>query len=125
MAVRVQIVVDCSDPEALARFWAFALDYEVQEGSGASWAAAEDPDGTGPRLYFQPVPEGKVVKNRLHIDVNAGGPRGTPDDERARKVDTAVARLVGGGAKQVSVKVENGERWVLMLDPENNEFCVQ
>src|SRR3954466_10865164 len=110
MATTLQVAVDCADPGALARFWADALGYVVQpppEGhdSWESWLAAMDvpesewnsasavgdPDGPGPRIYFQRVPEGKAVKNRLHLDVRVGDWR-SPVDERRRAIDPEVDR---------------------------------
>jgi hypothetical protein len=137
-------VIDCADPRRLAEFWAAALGYVLQpppEGFG-SWEdfltergipqsewnsrnAVVDPDERGPRILFQRVPEPKATKNRLHLDVNAGGPLGTPPEERRRRVDAEVERLVAAGATRVHVKEELGERWVLLLDPEGNEFDVQ
>jgi hypothetical protein len=144
MATPIQIVIDCADPRRLAEFWAAALGYVLQpppEGFG-SWEdfltergipqsewnsrnAVVDPDERGPRILFQRVPEPKATKNRLHLDVNAGGPLGTPPEERRRRVDAEVERLVAAGATRVHVKEELGERWVLLLDPEGNEFDVQ
>jgi len=144
MATPIQIVIDCADPRRLAEFWAAALGYELQQPPEGfdSWEAflteqgvpqsewnsrnaVVDPDGRGPRIFFQRVPELKTVKNRLHIDVNVGGPLGTPPEARRRRVDTEVERLVGLGATQVHAKEEMGEYWVLLLDPEGNEFDVQ
>ena len=106
MATGVQIVFDCADPDTLATFWAAALHYKKQDPpSGfASWpdflkaqgipeqewnsaSAIVDPDGAGPRIYFQRVPEGKVVKNRVHLDLNVGGPRDAPHDQRRGDLD--------------------------------------
>ena len=84
-----------------------------------------DPDGRGPRIFFQRVPEPKQVKNRVHLDVNAGGPRGTPDDERRTGVDAAVDKAVSVGATKVRLVEERGERHYVMQDPEGNEFCLQ
>jgi hypothetical protein len=144
VATSVQVVIDCSDPAKLSQFWAFALGYRIPDPPGdfATWpdflraqgvpesefnsaSAAEDPDGVGPRLFFQQVPEAKAGKNRVHLDVNAGGGRGTPEDERARRVDEKVAALVEHGATVVEDRSKMGERWVVMQDPEGNEFCVQ
>ena len=109
----MQIVFDCADPDALATFWAAGLRYKKQDpppgfASWPAWLKAEgiaesewnsasaivDPDGAGPRIYFQRVPEGKVVKNRVHLDLNVGGPSGTPLEERRRRVDAEVERLI-------------------------------
>jgi hypothetical protein len=144
VATGVQIVFDCADPDKLATFWAGALHYKKQDPPAgfASWpdflraegvpesdwtsaSAVVDPDGVGPRLFFQRVPEGKVVKNRVHLDLNVGGPRGTPHDERRRRVDAEVDRLVPLGARKSRTVEELGEYFVNMLDPEGNEFDVQ
>jgi hypothetical protein len=145
MATKIQVVFDCADPDRVARFWATALHYKVQDPPEgfATWedflrqigvpeerwsdaSAVVDPDGAGPRLYFQKVPEGKVVKNRVHLDLNASGGRETPEDERRRSVDAEVERLVGEGATVLHPgEVRDGEYWVVMQDPEGNEFCVQ
>jgi len=131
VATGVQIVFDCADPDKLATFWAAALHYKTQDPPPgfASWPdflkaqgipesewnsanAVVDPDGVGPRLFFQHVPEGKVVKNRIHLDLNVGGPRDTPHDERRRRVDTEVDRLVQLGARRSRTVEERGEYWV-------------
>jgi len=89
-------------------------------------SAIIDPDGTGPRIYFQRVPEPKAVKNRLHLDVNAGGPPGTPPADRRARVDEVVERLAASGATLVAASTnEYDEYCVTMLDPEGNEFDVQ
>jgi hypothetical protein len=144
VARSVQVAIDCADPAKLSEFWAFALGYRLPDPPGdfATWpdflraqgvpesefnsaSAIEDPDGVGPRIYFQRVPEAKAGKNRLHLDVNAGGGRGTPEAERVKRVDEVVAELVEHGATLVEERARMGERWVVMLDPEGNEFCVQ
>ena len=71
------------------------------------------------------MPEPKERKNRVHLDVNAGGPRGTPDDERRTAVDAAVERAIGLGATKVRLVEERGERHYVMQDVEGNEFCLQ
>jgi len=144
VAIRVQVVFDCADPDRLARFWAVALGYiqepppegfatwedflrtnDVPEDAWNNASAVVDPDGVGPRIYFQKVPEGKVVKNRVHLDVNAGGGRGTPHEERRRNVGGKVTELTAAGATVAREVDERGEYWVVMQDPEGNEFCVQ
>jgi Glyoxalase-like domain len=107
------VAVDCADPVALGRWWAEVLDYTVvYEASDESVVIAGTQDQPiWPGLVFVQVPEGKAVKNRLHIDLN-------PDDQEAE-----VARLEALGAKRVDV----GQRdvtWVVLADPEGNEFCV-
>ena len=71
------------------------------------------------------MPEQKQVKNRVHLDVNVGGPRGTAPDERRAKVDAAVDEAVAAGATKVRLVEERGERHYVMQDPEGNEFCLQ
>ena len=144
MATRVQIVFDRADPARLAVFWASALGYQLQdppEGSATweewlratgvpeeDWNAASsvvDPEGRGPRLYFQRVPEGKVVKNRVHLDLNVSGSPGTPLEQRKVRVDEEADRLAGDGATKVRPFEQRGEYWMVMRDPEGNEFCLQ
>jgi hypothetical protein len=144
MAVGVQVTFDCANPPRLAEFWASALGYVLQPpppgfDSWEAWLEAQhvprelwdsmgaivDPGGRGPRLLFQKVPEGKTAKNRVHLDVNVGGESGTPAEERRPKVDAAVERLVAAGATLVRATEERGEYWVVMQDPEGNEFCLQ
>ncbi len=144
MAVSIQVTFDCADPDRLASFWAGALGYQKQappEGF-ASWedwlrahhvpedqwnsaSAIVDPDGQGPRIFFQRVPEPKTVKNRVHLDVNVGGGAGSAPQERRQRVDAAVERLVAAGGTRVRAVEERGEYWVVMQDPEGNEFCLQ
>ncbi len=144
MATAIQVTFDCADPNRLAGFWAEALGYRLQPpppgyDSWEAWAAEQgippeqwnamsavvDPDGVGPRLLFQRVPEGKTAKNRVHLDVNVGGGHGTPLEERKERVDAAAARLVAAGATRLRPFEQHGEYWVVMQDPEGNEFCLQ
>jgi hypothetical protein len=145
MATKIQVVMDCADPARQATFWAKALHYVRQappEGfdSWEAWARTQgvpeehvndfdailDPDGQGPRFYFQRVPEPKVAKNRMHIDLNVSGPAGVALDERKRRVLEEVARLkVLGASDERGATEKDGEFWVRMNDPEGNEFCVQ
>ena len=143
MGIPVQVSFDADDAPRLAEFWAVALDYVVQPppkgfDSWEDWAIANDipretwdtfravvdPAGKGPRLLMQQVPEGKTAKNRMHLDVNVGADIADPTD-RANKVDAHVERLVAAGGTVVTEKVESGQRWIVMQDPEGNEFCVQ
>jgi hypothetical protein len=142
MGVPIQIVFDCADPDRVARFWAEALGYEfppppeghatwedflramgVPESEWNSKSAIVDPEGKGPRIYFQRVPEPKAVKNRVHLDISVGA--GHPLEERPALIDAEVERLEKLGAKRVRSFDEQGEYWVTMLDPEGNEFDVQ
>jgi hypothetical protein len=144
MAIGVQVVFDCADPDRLARFWAEALGYKLQDppagyGSWEDWArdqgipeerwndasAVVDPDGHGPRIYLQRVPEPKTVKNRVHLDLNVtGGPSAGPVEQRREQVEAEVERLLGLGATRQRAVEELGVYWVVMQDPEGNEFCV-
>ena len=144
MATSIQIVFDCANPDRLARFWAAALGYKVQEPPPgfASWdnfleaqgvprdrwdsaSAIVDPEGAKPRIFFQRVPEGKAVKNRVHLDLNVGGGHATPMAERKRRIAAEIERLVGLGARQGRVVEEQGEYCVNMFDVEGNEFDLQ
>lgn len=111
MALSVDAVCfDCSDAGLVARFWAAALGrpFDV-DGAGIHYIEAGD---TGPNLDFIPVPEGKIVKNRVHIDLR-------PDDQEAE-----VERLLSLGARRVDIGQTGQESWVVLADPEGNEFCV-
>ncbi|GGM31361.1 VOC family protein [Promicromonospora citrea] len=142
-AVRqVQITFDCADPWRVARFWCEVLGYELPPAPDgfASWeeyesslppekrgedgAAAVDPTGAGPRLYFQKVPEGKVVKNRVHVDVRAG--TGLTGQERVDVLEAECARLVAlGGTRLYLLEAdEENESCLTMQDVEGNEFCL-
>lgn len=144
MATSIQVVFDCADPDRLARFWAATLGYKLQdppEGfeSWQGWLRAQhvpeehwnsasaivDPDGQGARIFFQRVPEPKTVKNRVHLDVNVGGPAGTPMEERRTRVNREVERVIALGATKLREAEERGDYWVVMTDPEGNEFCLQ
>jgi Glyoxalase-like domain len=80
----------------------------------------------GPRVWFQPVPEAKVVKNRVHLDLDVGGGRTAPLAERRRRVDAEADRLVAAGATRFRALSEEGvdHYGVVMQDPEGNEFCL-
>ncbi len=115
------LAIDCADPHGLARFWCSVLDYEVQDEADGivtigSREVPRGKDHTGPvppTLTFAHVPEGKSVKNRLHLDVN-------PAD---REQDAEVRRLLDLGARLADVG-QGDESWVVLADPEGNEFCV-
>ncbi|WP_327001203.1 VOC family protein [Dactylosporangium sp. NBC_01737] len=143
MSVVWGIAVDCRDAGRLAAFWREALGYvdaPVPEGfaSREEWlvrwevppeewndsAYLVDPEGAGPSLSFLKVPEPKVVKNRLHIDIKAGG-RDQPQDVRWPRVTETVQRLLRAGASVVEEYSVGGvPDHVTMADPEGNEFCV-
>ncbi|AQZ66476.1 unnamed protein product [[Actinomadura] parvosata subsp. kistnae] len=117
------VVIDCRHPASLARFWAAALDaYEVAPYDEAELArlrsiGVDDPEDDptvlvegGPvRLWFQRVPERKIVKNRLHLDLRADDP------------DAEMERLLGLGAELVRTH----DDWTVLADPEGNEFCLR
>ncbi|MEU6785559.1 VOC family protein [Nonomuraea angiospora] len=144
MARDVQITFDCADPAGLAAFWAEALGYRVQDPPKGfeSWeqaleamgvpperrndaSAVIDPDGAGPRLFFQRVPEGKQVKNRVHLDVRAAP--GYEGDARMAALEAEAERLVSRGATRLQrhePALPLGAGHIVMADPEGNEFCL-
>jgi Glyoxalase-like domain len=97
---------------------------EDEQGTGAD--SIVDPDGRGPRIWFQVVPESKTVKNRLHIDVHASGGRAVPIEIRRRRVDAEARRLTELGATVIGVMEQEGldHYAVAMKDPEGNEFDI-
>ena len=140
MATTVQVTVDCADPHRVARFWAEALGYvkeshvdvvrglldagllgaddTVEVDGGVQFAevsACRDPDGVGPRLFFQRVPEGRSAKNRVHLDLHVG-----PD-----RAEAEAARLVALGATHLWRSDDRGATCWTMADVEGNEFCVE
>src|SRR3954471_17797867 len=95
-----QVTFDCAEPVRVARFWAETLGYQAEhDDEQGGWAAALDPTGVGPRLYFQRVPEGKVVKNRVHLDVRIG--TGLVGKERLAALEAECERLLPLGAERV------------------------
>ena len=138
---QIQVTFDCAEPERVARFWCEVLGYVVPpppegfatwddvdralppEHQGSAFACI-DPSGAGPRLFFQRVPEGKVVKNRLHLDVRAG--TGLVGEERVAVLEAECARLVALGAVRVRLLRADGdnESCLVMQDIEGNEFCL-
>lgn len=136
-----QVTFDCADPERVARFWCEVLGYVVPpppegfatwddfdralppERQGSAFACV-DPAGVGPRLFFQRVPEGKVVKNRVHLDVRVG--TGLVGEERLAALEAERDRLVALGAGCVRVMRADGfeESCIVMQDVEGNEFCL-
>jgi hypothetical protein len=144
VATSFQVTFDCADPDRLAKFWGTALGYRIPappEGF-ATWekwlrelgipeeewnaaSAVEDPAGVGPRIFFQRVPERKSIKNRVHLDLNVSGGRAISLTERRPRVDAEVERLVAAGASKVGPHERHEEYWVIMQDPEGNEYCVQ
>lgn len=144
MAREIQVTFDCADPNALAGFWAEVLgyDYDAPPPGFDTWDAAleamgvpperrndasavSDPDGRGPRLFFQKVPEGKTAKNRVHLDVRAAP--GVEGDERMAALESECERLVALGAVRLrrhepAPPMSHG--FIVMTDPEGNEFCL-
>jgi Glyoxalase-like domain len=152
MSREIQITFDAHDARALSSFWRDALGYvhppppgvDLPEGADplAAWddfleqvgvpeeernarSAVEDPDGNGPRLFFQQVPEGKVAKNRVHLDVRAAP--GLQGEERMAALEAECDRLVALGAArlrrfEIDPPFSNG--FIVMTDPEGNEFCL-
>jgi predicted enzyme related to lactoylglutathione lyase len=117
MSLRIQSVcVDCHDAPALASFWEAVLGwrrtYESADEIVLEPPAGSPEDGVAPDLLFLPVPDSKTVKNRLHIDLR-------PDDQAAE-----VARIEALGARRVDIGQAPDVSWVVLADPEGNEFCV-
>jgi hypothetical protein len=138
---QVQVTFDCAEPERVARFWCEVLGYVVPPPPPgfATWGdfdralppdrqgsafACMDPNGVGPRLFFQRVPEGKVVKNRVHLDVRVG--TGLVGAERLAALEAECERLIALGAVRERVLVADGinESCIVMQDVEGNEFCL-
>jgi len=109
------LVLDCHDPDALARFWSQALGYDLI-GSAGSYVLLlpHGAEATGPQLLLQRVPEPKQTKNRMHFDIHVAD------------IEAEASRLVELGAERVQPEQlsEHGTTWVLLRDPEGNEFCV-
>ena len=143
MARQVQVTYDCADPGALAGFWREVLGYEYDAPPAgfSSWeealeawgvpperrndrSAVSDPDGRGPRLFFQKVPEGKTAKNRVHLDVRAAP--GLVGDARMAALEAECARLVALGGERVQRHEPDqmAAGHLVMRDPEGNEFCL-
>ncbi|NNM44779.1 VOC family protein [Knoellia koreensis] len=137
----VQVTFDCAEPRKVADFWKQVLgyvdppvppgfdswdDFEATlppESQGSAWAC-QDPDGVGPRLFFQRVPEAKTVKNRVHLDVRVG--TGLTGDERVAALEAEADRLEPLGATRVRLMLadEENESCLVMQDVEGNEFCL-
>jgi hypothetical protein len=138
---QVQVTFDCADPRAVSAFWKAALGYvdppvpsgfdsweafdaSLPEERRGSMSACQDPDGIGPRLFFQRVPEPKSVKNRMHLDVRVG--TGLRGDERVAALEAEAARLVPLGARRLHLLPadDEDEACLVMQDVEGNEFCL-
>ncbi|MFF3396745.1 VOC family protein [Streptomyces sp. NPDC002669] len=150
MEMTVQLTIDCADPQRMVAFWSEALGYvpepppaghatwreywaamgvpaeELPAGAGDIPESIMDPEGRGPRVWFQQVPEPKTIKNRIHFDLKVGGGRDVPLEVRTQRVTAAVERLVEAGATVVRIADEPdmGQYAVLLQDPEGNEFDV-
>ena len=150
MPVRYQLVINCvGHPESLARFWAEALGYVLESpptdfddwddwrsavGLPTTWLGRGtdcivDPDGAGPRIWIQVVPDRKTTSNRLHIDIHASGDRALSIAIRKERVDAEARRLCDLGATLLSdldaALDDNVDHYaVALLDPEGNEFDI-
>ncbi|HOQ52194.1 MAG TPA: VOC family protein [Micropruina sp.] len=152
MGREFQVTFDCHDPAALSLFWRDALGYvhpappgvELGEGDDplVAWdqfldrmdvpveqrnrsSALQDPAGRGPRIFFQQVPEGKVAKNRMHLDVRAAP--GLKGEERLSALEAECSRLLALGATRVQrfePEPYLSDGFIVMRDPEGNEFCL-
>jgi len=144
VAIPFQVTFDANDPQLLARFWAIALQYVEQppppgfdsweafadkmgipEEDRAARSAVVDPQGEGPRIFIQRVPEGKTAKNRVHLDLSVGGGPDADEATRRSRIEQHAARLIRAGGCEVARVEEFGEFWIVMQDPEGNEFCLQ
>jgi hypothetical protein len=143
MAVRFEVTFDCVDANALAEFWMAALGYEPMPAPKgyADWeewriamklskeefdtgASIVDPEGRGPRITFLPVPERKVAKNRMHLDLDITPDRRAPIAERKLLVDAEAERLIALGARRLWVGEQGDHYHITLADPEGNEFCL-
>ena len=112
-AVLREVIIDCTDTRRVATFWGAMLGWEVQESGEVLWMSESGALSPGLLLVFLPVPDAKTVKNRVHLDVS---PVGCGRDEE-------VARLEALGATRVDIG-QGDQDWVVLADPEGNEFCV-
>jgi predicted enzyme related to lactoylglutathione lyase len=114
VTTRLEFVLDCQEPDRMADFWVAALGYR-RFGSAGNYRSIVPPEGEhGPKLIMQAVDEPKSAKNRMHLDLRV------PD------IEAEAVRLAGLGATRVSRAPveEHTSRWIVMADPEGNEFCV-
>jgi len=145
MATQFQVTFDAVEPAQLGAFWAELLGYVEQPPPPGfdSWDAAlaaygvpeserdgaygiVDPEGRGPRLFFQRVPEGKTAKNRVHLDVGVSGGFEVDATQRKVAIDEAAERVVAlGGTRVGAHEGIGGQFHVTCLDLEGNEFCLQ
>ncbi|HSZ36621.1 MAG TPA: VOC family protein [Acidimicrobiales bacterium] len=108
-----EIVIDCVDPRRVAEFWGQVLGWGVQDDDDICWMSSSGQPFPDMLLVFVPVPEAKTVKDRIHLDVSPVG------CDQAEEVD----RLIGLGAVRVDIG-QGDAGWVVLADPEGNEFCV-
>ena len=123
----IQVAIDCADPQRLASFWASALGYEIAAPQGDvdpgdDWRRIVDPARALPAILFHRVPEPKVGKNRVHLDIVMAP--GTSKEESRPFVDAEVPRLIALGATHVRTDDDESDYYAVMQDPEGNEFCV-
>ena len=113
VATKLGLVLDCADPDRLADFWSEAIGY-TNIGSAGTYVLLVDEEKERPKLLLQRVDEPKAGKNRMHFDIETS------------HVDDEVRRLEALGARRIEddAREEHGSRWVVMADPEGNEFCV-
>jgi hypothetical protein len=110
--IAVEVCIDACRPEVVARFWSALLDYRAHGDLDAGWVHLEPPPGRGPVLNVQRVPEGKSVKNRLHLDLFVDDP------------EPWVLRCEELGATRVRLHDHPQDWFQVMADPEGNEFCI-
>lgn len=138
------LTIDCASPSVVAAFWKVALDYvDAPPPSGfATWhdwyvacdvpreewddgASIVDPAGAGPRISMLKVPEAKLTKNRLHLDIQVSGGRGEPPSARSARIRDTVRRLTAVGARVLREHdIRGALDHIVLADPEGNEFCV-
>jgi predicted enzyme related to lactoylglutathione lyase len=114
VVAQLGLVLDCHDPERLATFWSKALGYDLIGGAGSYVLLLPPGAEKGPQFLLQRVPEPKQTKNRMHFDIHVAD------------IEAEASRLIGLGAVRVKPEAlsEHGNNWVLLRDPEGNEFCV-
>ncbi|MFJ2618654.1 VOC family protein [Glutamicibacter sp. NPDC087344] len=146
----VQLTIDCTNPQLMVEFWSYALEYipepapaghtswrtywqamgvpdnELPPGAGDIPESIIDPTGHGPRIWFQQVPESKILKNRWHFDLKVSGGRDAPMDTRIERVKAAAEDLENRGASIINIHdlPAMGHFAIAMQDPEGNEFDV-
>jgi len=115
MSMELQVNIDCAELDGMVDFYTAALDYVVHGSSGTRYRSIVPKDGSGPKLVFQKVPEAKVVKNRVHLDLIVG-----------EVIEEEAARFAALGARRLSATPIGDDecRWIVMADPEGNELCL-